>query len=94
MDNAYRKAEERVGRLKVFSLHLLAYVIVNVGLFFVNILESPGNLWFYWVVVGWGIGIMLEFVMVYSASPFGNEWEEKKMRQTMVREEKQRGGVC
>ncbi|MCX8175854.1 MAG: 2TM domain-containing protein, partial [Candidatus Bathyarchaeota archaeon] len=47
---------------KDFLSHLTAYVIVNVFLIFVNLLTSPSTLWFYWLILGWGIGLAFHFV--------------------------------
>jgi hypothetical protein len=40
-----------------FYRHLTAYVLVNAGLAILNLTRNPGNLWFLWVVMGWGIGV-------------------------------------
>ena len=31
--------------------------IVNGGLLAINLLSSPGHWWFYWPMLGWGIGL-------------------------------------
>jgi hypothetical protein len=59
-----------------FLAHLAAYIIVNVFLIIVNLLTSPTALWFYWVLIGWGIG--LAFHYVFSRERFVvSEWEKK-----------------
>lgn len=37
--------------------HLVSYIAVNLGLFLLNMITSPGYPWFIFVVGGWGIGI-------------------------------------
>jgi hypothetical protein len=39
-----------------FRFHLMAYIIVNVILIVVNVLH-PSHWWFYWPLIGWGIGL-------------------------------------
>jgi len=39
-----------------FRFHLLAYVLVNAILIVVNLM-NPTHLWFFWPLIGWGIGI-------------------------------------
>jgi hypothetical protein len=38
-------------------VHLFAYVAVVLLLFFVNLTVTPKVWWFYWVALGWGIGV-------------------------------------
>jgi hypothetical protein len=41
-----------------FKIHFAAYVGVNLMLIAVNLLLTPQVLWFYWPLIGWGIGII------------------------------------
>ena len=38
-------------------VHLFAYLAVVLLLFFVNLTVTPRVWWFYWVALGWGIGV-------------------------------------
>ena len=40
-------------------VHLFAYVAVILLLFFVNLTVTPKVWWFYWVALGWGIGVAI-----------------------------------
>lgn len=59
------KTHRRPGRLQKtqaeklhgFNVHLIVYLCVNIGLMALNFRKNPDHLWFYWVAVGWGIGI-------------------------------------
>ena len=89
----YEKARKRVEELKGFYIHLLVYILVNLGMFILNILTSPGTLWFYWPLFGWGIGILAHAISVFGIRGlFGKEWEERKIRQIMEKEEKEERG--
>jgi hypothetical protein len=85
----YQRAKARVEELRGFWIHLGVYVIVNLLLFLINIITSPDNLWFYWVLLGWGIGIVAHAFAVFGFGRlFGADWEEKKIREIMEKEEK------
>ena len=76
----YQKARERVTALRGFYGHLSAYVVVNLGLFLINITMSPERLWFIWPLMGWGIAVALNAVRVLGRE-FGSNWEQKKIDQ-------------
>jgi hypothetical protein len=48
-----------------FQIHFAAYVAVNLLLIVVNLLATPGVYWFYWPLLGWGIGIVAHGAAVY-----------------------------
>ena len=85
----YQRAKKRVETLKGFYVHLSVYVLVNLFLFLLNIITSPDSLWFYWVLVPWGIVIVGHALSVFSfGRTFGADWEEKKIREIMDKEDK------
>ena len=81
----YLKAKERVETLRGFYIHLTVYVIVNLGLFFINMMTSPETLWFIWPLMGWGIALVLHALRVFVERP-GSSWEEKKIAELMQEE--------
>jgi hypothetical protein len=91
-DKDYERARKRVDDLKGFYVHLFTYIGVNLFLFLLNILTAPGNWWFYWPLLGWGIGLAAHAASVFVWNPFlGQEWEERKIREIMEREKNRRG---
>ena len=48
-----------------FKIHFAAYVLVNLLLIAVNLLTTPNQLWFYWPLLGWGIGIIAHGAAIY-----------------------------
>lgn len=82
---SYLKARERVAALRDFYRHLGVYVIVNLGLFLINMATSPETLWFIWPLMGWGIAIALHALRVFVEQP-GSSWEEKKIAELMQEE--------
>jgi len=60
-----RKAERRADAKIGFRIHLLVYAVVNAGLFAINMITSPGYLWFMWAALGWGVGLLSHGLAVY-----------------------------
>jgi len=87
-DEKYKEAKGRVKELKDFYRNLLTYVGVNILLIIINLITSPGNLWFYWVTIFWGIGIVLHAskVFILKGKFLGKEWEEKKIKEIMEKD--------
>ena len=50
-----------------FLIHLAAYLSVNFLLLVINLLTTPNELWFYWPLLGWGIGILAHGLAVHFA---------------------------
>jgi len=62
-----------------FFFHFSAYVLVNAILIAVNLLTTPDRLWFYWPLLGWGIGILAHGLAVNFSA------EEKVRRRARTR---------
>jgi len=83
-EDKYQKAKRRVEEIRGFYIHLVVYVLVNAFLFLLDITTSPNVLWFYWVLLGWGIGLAVHAAYVFGIGRwFGPDWEEKKIKETM-----------
>jgi hypothetical protein len=83
----YERAKRRVEELKSFYTHLFVYLAVNAGLFLLNILTSPRNLWFYWPLIGWGIGLAIHGLSVFGTQKMlGKDWEERKIKELMEKD--------
>ena len=82
------RAKKRVEDTKGLYTHLGVYLIVNLALFAINMITNPDTLWFYWPLLGWGIGVALHvFAFVAEGRLLGPEWEEKKLHEIVQREE-------
>lgn len=82
-DEKYLRAKKRVENLKAFYIHLTVFILVNLMLFFINILTDPSELWFLYPLGGWGIGIAIHGLTIFSAGKLGSEWEERKIKEYM-----------
>ena len=86
---SYDAARKRVRQLKGFYVHLTVYVFVNALLLVINLVTSPGALWFYWPLLGWGIGIVAHAASVFGTGRFlGKEWEERKIKELMEKQKR------
>jgi hypothetical protein len=47
-------------KARAFAVHLFAYVAVILLLLLVNLTVTPKAWWFYWVALGWGIGVLVQ----------------------------------
>ncbi len=84
----YERARARVKALKGFYIHATAFVLVNIALFVINVLVG-GVWWFYWPLLGWGIGLGAHILAVFGfggGGPWGRDWEERKIREMMDKE--------
>ncbi len=81
------EAKKRVADLRGFYKHLYSYIAVNIVLIIINLVTSPKDLWFYWVTVFWGIGIILHAFRVFGKNRIlSKDWEERKVNEIMEKE--------
>jgi hypothetical protein len=87
----YQAAKKRVKAIKGFYANLVSYVLVISFLIFINFKYTPEHLWFYWPMLGWGVGLLFHAFGVFKIIPFfGEDWEEKKIKEFMKEDEKQK----
>ena len=85
----YERARRRVQEARGFYIHVLVYVVVNAGLFAIDIATGGGADWFYWPLLGWGIGLAAHALVYFSGGRFlGAEWEERGIRQEMEKDDR------
>ena len=91
-ENKYYRAKERVESIKKFYTGFLSY------LFFISLLAGINYWtdewrypWFLWAAFGWGIGLIFQAIKTFSLNPFfGRDWEERKIKEYMEEDEKQK----
>ncbi|WP_080777381.1 2TM domain-containing protein [Chryseobacterium phocaeense] len=86
-DGSYEKAKKRVKELKGFYGNLISYCTVIPFLIIVNLLTSPHNLWFYFPMLGWGVGVASHAFQVFGV---GESWKERKIREIMEKQKNRR----
>lgn len=86
-EERYSKAKKRIEEIKGFYGNLTAYIVVNIMLFVINMVTSPEHLWFFWPMLGWGVGVAFHGMRVFNYMPFlGKDWEERKMKEFIEKE--------
>ena len=85
-DRLLRAARERAEAIQGLYIHLLVYVVINAGLFGINWLTrgDSGVWWFYWPLLGWGIGLLIH-VLVVVAPVFSPEWTERRAQRMVAK---------
>ena len=87
-DDSYVRARKHVEEVKEFYYSLISYIIVIPFLAFVNYWTFWGYQWFWWPMLGWGIGLAFHAYKVYvNDGMLGRNWERKKIEEFMREEE-------
>ncbi len=86
-EEAERRTFERERRRGYYS-HLATYLIINTFLFFINLISSPGEFWFFYPLLGWGIGLAFHTWSTFQSD--GDEYEEEFIKWRATREIKQK----
>ena len=81
----YEKAKEKMQELKSFYTSLAIYLIVNAGIVIYWFEYSNNRIqWFWFLIVGWGLGILIKALRVYDADfIYGKNWEKRKIKEYM-----------
>ena len=64
-DDLYNRAARRADEKIKFHRHLYSFIFVNLMFIIMNVVFSPGEWWFYWITVFWGIGLIGHFLKAY-----------------------------
>lgn len=83
-DNAYLRAKHRVKELKEFYGNLISYCVIIPLLIFINYRTYWEFKWFWFPMLGWGLGLTLHAFSVFG---YGARWEEKKIREYLEKEQ-------
>lgn len=84
---AYKKAAKRVKAKKEFYNHLATFVVMGAFFFLLNAVTAWGSWWFYWPMLGWGIGILFHYIDVFGIPGVeqvnDSDWEEKAIQEEL-----------
>ena len=82
----YGEALRHVRNIRGFYSHAAIYIVVMGGLAALNLLTSPGRIWFGFAAMGWGIGVVAHGLSVFAFRGWlGPEWEARKVREYLDR---------
>ena len=83
----YVRARKRLDKLKEFYMSLVSYCCVIPFLAFINYKTYWGVQWFWFPMIGWGIGLLFQYFEVHGKDKyFGKSWEDRKIREYMEEE--------
>ena len=78
-------ARKQARKEREFYAHLAKFLVVMAGLVALNLLTSPGYLWFFWPLLGWGFGLTSHAAAVFGTR-VGGGWVERRTRELMGEE--------
>ncbi|OBW96242.1 helix-turn-helix domain-containing protein [Gallibacterium salpingitidis] len=77
-------ALKKVRQIRDFYIQLSIYFVINLLLFLINLIMTPDYWWVIWVVIGWGIGILIKAFRIWVIPIWlDDEWERKKVEQQL-----------
>ena len=86
-DFKYQQAKKRVVEVKGFYIHLLIYLLVNIGLIITRHAiegEKFGSVDNYYTAFFWGVGLLAHALSVFLPNfILGKDWEARKIGQLM-----------
>ena len=82
----YQMAQARVREQKSFLIHLALFLVAITGMITFNLVQNPDKLWFHWVLMGWGAGILLHGFQAYGGGIAMN-WEARKIKELVKQDE-------
>jgi len=74
-------AWRKVKSLRLLYMHFTLYICINVVLLLIDV-STPGEVWFYKVLIGWGLLAGLHAAYTYELLPWSTrDWEQRKARE-------------
>jgi two-component system, LytTR family, sensor kinase len=91
MEDKYIQARKKVEELKGFYYNLISYCLVIPFLIFINYRTYWDFHWFWFPILGWGMGLAFHAYQVFiNNGHLGKNWEARKIEQFMRDEEEQK----
>ncbi len=88
------RARKKVKKKKGFFVHLGVYLSVALFFFLINILSFDGELWFFWPMLPWGVGLAIHYLTVFGlpgTDILTQEWESRQLEQELYRLRREKG---
>ena len=85
-DQQEAEAFKYVRKLRGFYLHFSRYVLICLALLAINLVTSPHRLWVFWVIGGWGLGVLMHAASVFRPDwLLGPQWERRQVEKRLGR---------
>jgi hypothetical protein len=100
-EDSYLRAKKRVKDIKGFYIHLIVYIVINIfisGVILYGLIKSGdnfedaiSNFAVYATWIFWGIGMFFHWLAVFGFKRLGlgKDWEERKIKEMMEKDDKQ-----
>lgn len=86
-DPKYAEAKRHVEAMKAFYIHALIFACAMSAMLGLNALAKGGVWWVQWPLLGWGAGLLIHALLVFSPPRFFSaDWEARKIKQRMERQ--------
>jgi hypothetical protein len=73
------QARKRLEKRRDFSAHLIAYIVINAMLIGIWAITGAGYFWPAWVLLGWGVGLVLNAWDVFFRRPITEADVEREL---------------
>jgi len=78
-----QQARRQARKEREFYGHVASYLICNTFFAILNLLTSPGEIWFVYPMMGWGVGLAAHAVSVFGFPGRRRDWEDQRVRELM-----------
>jgi hypothetical protein len=79
-DEAREEARRYVRRKRIFYTVLGVWIALCLMWFAIDTLDDSSSIWFYWPMLGTGIGVaIMGIVLLGIGGLFGTDWERREM---------------
>ena len=85
-DKQEAEAFDYVRKLGRFYRHCFRYLLINLALIGINVIQSPDRLWALWVAGGWGCVLLIKAFRLFGPDwMLGAEWEKRQVERRLGR---------
>lgn len=79
-----KEAVEYVKNLKGLYIHMIIFAVITPSLAIFNHIVSPEEYWIVYVVIPWGLAILLQALITFGFfNLFGPKWEQRQFNKRM-----------
>ncbi len=90
---ALEEARRYVRRKRIFYTVLGVWIALSLMWFAIDMLDDSSSIWFYWPMLGTGIGVAITGVVLRGVGGlFGLDWERREMDRYLRRRGNEPGG--
>jgi hypothetical protein len=93
MDEALEEARRYVRRKRIFYTVLGIWIALSLMWFAIDMLDDSSSMWFYWPMLGTGIGVAITgIVLLGIGGLLGVDWERREIDKYLRRRGNEPGG--